>query len=168
MSNAELIYAAVIVLVGLPAALKNWTAAALVLSYAFMQGSFYGLGIVYPVSVSVLADMTVIALILCKAPVRDLWPFSGWKAWAAAFFWLERSFWDRIVLALFPVGWCFYAFAAQPWWPLYWCSLAQLLAASYEALETFHSTRTAKRAPAPDNRPTGFEFTHGWREWNYG
>lgn len=165
MSNAELIYAAVVVFIGLPAMLKNWTAAALVLCYCFMQGSYYGIGIVYPPIVGVLADLTVIALIYAKQPAHDLWPYRGRKYWLAAW-WLERSFWDRVILALFPVGWIFYAFARDPWWPLYWVSLAQLLAAGYEALEAFHTTRTAKRALTPD--PSGFEFTTGWRDWNYG
>ena len=76
MSNAEIIYAAVVLFVGIPAARWNWTAAALVMCYAFMQGSDYGLGIVYPTHVSVLADLTVIAVIFdvpMSRPTMRLW-----------------------------------------------------------------------------------------------
>ncbi len=160
MSNAELIYAAVVLFAGIPAARWNWTAAALVTSYTFMQGSYYGLGATYPVVVSVLADLTVIAAIYCKRPAVDLFPYPDWKAQAAAL-WLELSYWDRLVIGLFPVGWVFYIVASNPWWPLFWVSIAQLLAASYEGLEAFHSTRTAKRAIAPEPPSSGFHLVPG-------
>lgn len=166
MSNAELIYAAAVVLIGLPAALRNWTAAALVLAYVFMQGSYYGLGLVYPPIVSFLTDLTVIAMIYVKPPARDLWPYENRRQQLAAL-WLERSFWDRLIITLFPVGWIFYAFATAPWWALYWISLAQLIPAGMEAFET-HSTRTAKRASAPDPPSSGFLFATGREFRGYG
>lgn len=158
MSNAELVYGAVVLFVGVPAARWNFTAAALVLVYAFMTISYYAFHAVYSTGFCVLADITVMAVIYAKQPARDLFPYEGWRDQLAAL-WLEKSFWDRIVLALFPVGWIFYAFAASPWWPLYWISLAQLLAAGLESLETYRNTRTAKRASAPD--PPGFLFSPG-------
>lgn len=166
MSNAELIYAAVVVFIGLPAALRNWTAAALVLSYAFMQGSWYGFHLAYPVSVSVLADVTVIMMIYAKQPACDLYPYRSRREQLAAF-WLERSFWDRLIIAMFPVGWVFYL-SSSPWWPLYWVSLAQLLAAALEAFEKYRSTRTAKRASAPDHPSSGFLYAPGRENRGYG
>lgn len=163
MSPAELLYAAVVVLVGLPAAFRNWTAAALVLSYVFMQGSYYGLGIVYPPIVSFLVDLTVIAVIYAKWPCCDLFPYRTLRAQFMAC-WLERSFWDRVVLVLFPVGWACYAWSADPWWSLYWISLAQLLAAGMEAFETYRS-RTAKRVTAPDPPGSLFMYRRGFRPW---
>lgn len=165
MSNAELVYAAVVLFIGVPAMLRNWTAAALVLCYCFMQGSYYGLGIVYPANVSFLADCTVIAMIYAKPPACDFYPYESWRHQIVAC-WLERSFWDRVIISLFPVGWIFYALAAAPWWPLYWISLAQLLAAASEAFETYRTTRTAKRVSAPD--PPGFFFAPGRDFRGYG
>lgn len=155
MSNAELVYAAVVLFVGLPASVKNGTAAALVICYLFMQGSYYGLHFVYPPSVLVLADCTVIAVIYCKRPAHDLYPYRDGKAQLAAF-WFELSYWDRLIIGLFALGWAFYALAADPWWPLYWISLAQLIAAAFEAYETYRSTHNAGTA-APDSS-AGLEF----------
>jgi hypothetical protein len=167
MSPAELVYLAVVLLVGLPSALRNWTAAALVLCYFFMQGSYYGLGITYPRPVSVLADVTVMLLIYAKQPVCDLTPYKNWKGWLAAW-WLERSFWDRVILTLFPVGWCFYAIASEPWWPLYVVSLAQFIAAALDAFETYRSSRSAKAGTVAPDSSAGSPMTASWREWGYG
>ena len=140
--------------------LKNWTAVALVLCYCFMQGSYYGLGITYPAGISMLADLTVVAIIYCKQPVCDLMPYTTWQAQLVAC-WLERSLWDRLIIALFPVGWVFYAFAGDPWWPLYFISLAQFVAAGFEAFENFQSARSAKAGSAnkqDGDKPPNAEF----------
>lgn len=168
MSQSELIFLAVVVVVALASAWRNLTAAAMVAVYAGVQGSYYATGETLAVRELLGLDMAVIAAIYCKPERPDPWCRepdlvrfrSTWRHVAA--FWLEKSVWDRIVLAIFPAVWTVYVTAPTDrfqWWMLYFLSLAQLIAAGIEPFAHNLSPREAKRGhPETPDLPPGAEY----------
>jgi len=168
----QILFAAVVFLIGIPAATRNLTAAALVLAY-FVVETLYRIGgrVLEPHELACI-DLAVMALIYCKTdiPHRRCRDAAGryrdsWGQLCA--FWFERSAWDRAVLALFPVAWAFYA--ADPWtqwWGMYFVALAQILAAGAETFENMRAERAAnalgRQAPDPPSSGVEFALSGGW------
>lgn len=146
---------------GLFAGWRNATACALVVAYFAVMIPYWRWGVAFPASVGFLFDATVLAIIYCKAPAFDCWPYRSPNDQLFAL-WFERSYWDRFVIAAFGAAWVTY-FAPIPdaarWWPMWTIAMAQYFAAGGETLQALLSTRTAKRASPPD--PPGFMYSPG-------
>lgn len=151
----------------LPVTRRNLTALALVASYVTYEAAWWLFGVTFPPLVCILIDITVIGAIYCKEPDRDCWPYQGWKHQLCSA-WLERAFWDRIVIAIFPAMWAVYVLplpANVAWWALWGFAMGQYLAISGEALQIYFHTRSAK---AGSSASTGAQFTAGWETVGYG
>lgn len=178
MTLPEVAFASIVLLVGIPAAVRfvrwrprvrNLTAFALVLSWCFGQGIWLVTGNNLPISAYVIADIFVLAAIFCKADWQQYWPYEGWKAQLLAL-WYERSPWDRAVIAIFPVMWCVYALPLGEWtkWALlWWLSAAQFFFAGGEAIHLVGLSANKSCVETPGGSP-GSEFRawrlvrHGW------
>lgn len=178
MTFPDYLYLAVVLLVGVPAAVRvaggrlylgNATAAALVASYVAAQGLWLATGLAFEARISLLIDLTVIAAIYCKAPAHDCWPYQDWGHQLCAA-WFERSLWDRIVIVIFPAMWLVYLSPLSPnaaFYGLYWLAIAQFLAAGGEALQPYLNARSAKAGSAPDSS-AGLEFSWSRGRERYG
>jgi hypothetical protein len=168
VTSAELIFAAVVFLVGIPAAFRNATAAMLVVAYFVVQFMYAMTGEPLQVRELLAVDFAIIATIYAKPDIPHPFCREGVRyrslSCHLAAFWLEKSTWDRIVLGCFPLMWWAYFFAPSPhvqWWVLWGASLAQFLAAGSESLTKHISTREAKRgrSDVPET-PPGAEFAN--------
>lgn len=166
MSTPTLIFLIAVMFVGLPAALKvsgkpsirirNATAFAIVAMWLFGRLVYALTGEWLPLQAMVIQDMVVVATIFAKQDWRDLWPYRTMKAQLAAM-WLERSPWDRAVLALFAPTWLFYAPVLSPilqFWTLWSIGLTQMMLAGWEAFHLWQRAdgqrfRADARGPSP-------------------
>lgn len=161
-------------LVGVPASVSVWrseghwrvgwrnpTAIAMVGVFAFFRLTWAD-GIVLPLKYYVMADILVLMAIACKTESCDLSPYGGfWHRVRCKF--LERSHWDQIVVAIFPLVWIAYVANISPtvqWWALWFLALMQLFAAGGEALDD-HLTWRMANAPKP-NPSDGTEYRWAW------
>src|SRR5687767_2352409 len=106
MTAPEIIFACVVVLVGLPSAWRNVTAAALVASWAAGQAVWLFSGDSLPLRFYMMADLAVLAVIFCKPT-----PYSPYRGFGhqLCLMWLERSLWDRVVITIFGLMWLTYS-----------------------------------------------------------
>jgi hypothetical protein len=170
MTGPELLFAAVVVIAGVPAARYNATAAGLVISYVFVQSAYAISGVVWPIHLFVFIDLAVLTIIYCKPPAYDCWPYRNMGHQLRSM-WFERSIWDRIVIAAFPLCWAAYSLPLSDfsrWWALYFLSLAQFIAAGGEAFHVYRTCRPAKAAKPPDTPSSGFEFAWAGEWRGYG
>ena len=164
MTAPQIIFAAIVFLVGIPAAFHNRTAGALVAAYLAVQAIWLWTGAELPALLLFWIDLACVAAICTRRPVRACYQ-EGALDLAACLLWKERTWCDRVVLACFPAVWWFYVFDGAPWWPLYWLSLAQLIVASGEGLRTYSTRRGPSAAPIEDERPPGgVEFAWAGRK----
>lgn len=160
MTPLEALLLAVAVMT-IPAATRNFTALALVVWYAVYEIGWQLTHREFHPFLCVIIDATVIAAIYCKEPAHECWPYHDrWHQFRAL--WLERSLWDRIVIAVFPLMWLCYALRPSMseglyWHSLYWLTMAQFVAANCEALHFYLRDRSAKSG---ETRPdlTGMRF----------
>lgn len=159
MTWAEILIHAVVIGVGIPAALRNPTALALVASWALGQGTWMLTGNNLPLQVYFLADLTVIAGIYAKTTVR-----CGAKVYSSMADQLrcmifDLTLADRWIVAMF-VGGCWPCYLIQfddrtKWFLLFWLTIAQFLLSGGEALQSW---RGAKRAVhGRTGRPPGLQ-----------
>jgi hypothetical protein len=147
-----------VVLLTLPAAARNLTAAGLVASYALGTGAWLLTHQVFSLRVCLLIDMTVLAAIYAKRPAFDCRPYEH-EFHRLCAFWLELSYWDRIVVACFGGMWLSYALPlsdSTSWWALFYLALAQFAAAGMESLQDYLAVRSAKAdhlKPDPSSGP---------------
>ena len=135
---------AVMLLIGVPSAWRNPTAAALVGAWVFSKALFLVTGDGLAVQFYVFPDIAALAVILAK-PEHC---FRGYdRSWWFEFkcILLERSPSDRAVMLLFPVLW--YAYVADisayaQWFVLWGATILQVLFASAESLERFWHSRS--------------------------
>lgn len=153
MSWPEALILGVVLVVGVPASFRNPTAAALVASWAFGQAVWLVTGDNLPIKAYVMADVTVLAVIGCK-PLHFRGPYEGpWHQLKCMF--LERSWWDRTVILIFPFMWSLYILdldAKLKWYSLFWLAIIQLLAAGGEALQSWLTARKANTGQAASTR----------------
>lgn len=144
----------VVLFVGLPSMLKNWTAVALVFSWlmgvAWTQATGEGL----PLQGDILRDFMVFVVIFTKVQndcARSPGPW-GWLRDC----WPQASRWDKAVVILFLPMWATYAFTMDPW-AVYWirwtAGVLQFLAAGAEALELWRRGRARAEADNPTDAP---------------
>ena len=169
MTWAELLIHAVVIGVGLPAALRNPTAFALVVSWAAGQGVWMLTGNNLPLKAYFIADLTVIAIIYAKTIIGcgpKTYDGLAHQLWCMI---ADLSPWDRAIVALFVFGcWPAYVLSLDEWtkwYLLFAISIGQFLLAGGEA---FVSWREAKRAdPAepdtPSSGPGVFRLAGNWR-----
>lgn len=144
MSIYGLIMWAVMLLIGVPSAWRNPTAAALVGAWVFSKTLFLATGDGLAVQFYVFPDIAALAIILAKPE----YCFHGYDhSW-----WLElkcilteRSPSDRAVMLLFPALWWAYVadISAYTQWLVLWgATIFQVLFASAESLEKFWHSRS--------------------------
>lgn len=165
MTWAEILIQLVVLFVGLPAAIRNPTAALLVASWALGQGTWLLTGDNLPLRVYFLADVTVIAGIYAKTIVRCRGKVYRNTADQLRCMVTDLTVWDRWIVAIFVGGcWPLYVLALDPWaqWYALWAlTIAQFLIAGGEAVISW---REAKRAVhAEPWRPPGLHRMAGRR-----
>lgn len=165
MSAPTLLYFLAVLFVGMPAALRvtghkvrvrNATALAFVLMWLFGRAVYAATGEWLPVQAMVFQDIVIVATIFAKDDWCDLWPYRSMKAQLAAL-WLERSPWDRAILALFVPAWLLYFPILSPipqFWTLWGIGLAQLMLSGAEAFHLWlrtdgHRFRADARGRSP-------------------
>lgn len=137
----------------------NATALAMVAMWLAGRALYLLTGLGTPLGAMLLQDMVVIAAIYVKPDWQDCFPYRTFSQQLRAA-WLERSPWDRAILALFPLAWLFYLPVAAPrttYWTLYGIGLAQLALAGWEALHLSRG-RMANKSRADDAGPPGLTF----------
>ncbi|MFL6728065.1 MAG: hypothetical protein ACJ8FS_16355 [Sphingomicrobium sp.] len=169
MSIAEFIFTAIVAVVGVPSALKNPTAAALVGAWLFSQLLYWFTGNGLATEYYAYPDAAVIAVIMtkseaCNFEIQD----TIWGELKCAI--LERSVEDRLILCSFPICWYFYVADIAPfytYWALWLLAAAQFFAAGHESLSRYIHRR-AEMMNAPPVQ-TGDKFVAypagGWSEW---
>lgn len=111
-----------------------------------------------PVKAMVVQDMFVIAAMFLKDDWRTC-PYRNMPHQLACL-WLERTPWDKRILALFPLAWLFYAPVVEPqlqFWVLWGIGLAQLALAGHEALHLWQRAN-GHELRAHNESPHGLEF----------
>lgn len=123
----------IVALVGVPAAWRNPTAAALVLAKIAGWFHYKLTNDNLPISFYLFPDIFVIAVIFAR-PARQQ---ARNRVMGIV---LDRSPADRAVLLIFAAMWCVYVAPLDPyyaWWALYYGVIAQFLFAGVESLVTF-------------------------------
>lgn len=149
MTWPELVILGVVLLVGVPASFRNPTAAALVASWAFGQGVWLATGDNLPLRAYVMTDIAVLVVVACK-PLKFRGPYTSIRRQFRGVF-IERSAWDRIVIAIFPVMWALYVLTVGDkfkWYALWALAIIQILAAGGEALQSWLAARKANAGQA--------------------
>lgn len=141
MTIPALVMWAVVAVVGLPSALRNPTALALVISWLAAEAWGLGAGDSLPVQFYPFLDIFVISIIMTKD---------------------ERSVPDRIVLSIFPICWVLYVADVHPfykWYLLWGLTIIQFLAAGWDAFSSF---RRDKAVSDPSETTSGDLFRLAW------
>jgi len=151
MQPQEIILAAVVLLIGVPSARRNPTAAALVGAWFVTKVIYLVTGDSLPVQFFVFPDIGVITIILCKPEYQPCEEYrSIWhQLWCIL---AERSPSDRVVMLIFPIEWGIYVStlgAVSVWWLLWGLSILQFLAAGAEPLAEYLHRRDADAAETP-------------------
>lgn len=136
MSLPHAIMWAVVLVVGVPSAWRNPTAAALVLCWIAVETIFVLTGNNLAVQYYIYPDVFVLAVIAMKQ---------------------HRSPADWAVIAIFPLMWLAYVAtldAYSKWWLLWYAALGQFLVAGLDSFLTCRRTRAVSHTP----RPPGAEF----------
>lgn len=151
MTTDEIIYLAVVVCIGIPAARFNLTSAGLVISYIVSQLVWRVTDESFAVPSMLLCDYLVIVLTVAKPDAREC-PYTGLTSQLQAL-WGERTNADKIILSIFPLAWLCYAVefsAFYRWWALWWLAMLQLLVAGWEGYSTWWERRHAKDHTGPN------------------
>lgn len=134
MTTPEIVFAGIVLVVGVPAMWKNMTAIGLVGSWVILQAAWL-LTHVASVGLELVCDVAVIGVMLVKPDYEDGFPYRGMRHQLAAMFWTERTPCDRIIGAIFPLMWVLYAIDISDyyrWWGLWWLAAIQFVAAGVE------------------------------------
>lgn len=141
MTIPAIIMFGVVFAVGIPSALRNPTALALVIAWMAAEAWGLGAGDSLPVQFYPFLDIFVIAMIMAKD---------------------ERSVPDRFVLLVFPICWALYVANVHPfykWYLLWGLTIAQFLAAGWDA---FSSSRRVTAVRDPSETTSGDLFRLAW------
>lgn len=145
---------------------RNATALALVATWLFSRIVWFLTGEWLPLQAMFVEDMVVIGAMFTKEDWYSCPYKNGWHQLACL--WLERTPWDKAILAIFPVAWLLYTPVLEPtlqFWVLWSLSLGQLILAGLEGFH-LHLAGNGQTLRAADERPPGLEFT-AW-ERSYG
>jgi hypothetical protein len=156
MSWPHILIYVVVIGIGLPSAVRNPVAAALVGNWAIGEFSWMVSGDNLPLTIYFMADIAVIAVVCMKATLRE-----GCRTYPTIreqikCFGRAVSLWDRwLVASYILVAWPIYVLTISPWlkwWCLYWLIVAQFLMAGGEAVQSVLGSRKGRVMP---NRPPG-------------
>jgi hypothetical protein len=156
MSWPHVLIYVVVIGIGLPSAVRNPVAAALVGNWAIGEFSWMVSGDNLPLTIYFMADVAVIAVICAKATWRE-----GCRTYPSfreqiRCFGRALTLWDRWLVASYIfVAWPIYVLTIDPWhkwWVLYWLVVAQFLMAGGEAVQSVLGSRKGRVMP---NRPPG-------------
>lgn len=160
---AAIIMWAVVFFIGVPAAWRNPTAAALSISWILGEIIFLNTGNPLPTRFYLIPDLFVLAVIIAKPEPCDLRPYMN--AWhQAKCMVLERAPADRVVMLIFPVMWIIYASdlsAPAKWYGLWALCIVQFLAAGFEALTRPAGTGWTAQHPKAPNSDDASRFAWG-------
>jgi hypothetical protein len=149
------ILCAVVLLIGVPSAWRNPTAAALVGAWAVTKAIYLMTGNGLATEFYVFPDIAVIAIIFCKPEYRPSPDYvSIWHQLKCIV--TERSPADRIVMLIYPIEWMLYVSTLNDyyvWWSLWGLSIVQFLAAGSETLFHIFHRRHAEAANHPSDYP---------------
>lgn len=152
MSFPAIIMYLVVACIGLPAAFRNPTAAALVMAWVASEAMFLVTGDSLPIEYYPFLDVFVIAVIMAKHEYCNQRPYRGtWHQLKCLL--LERSPADRVVLLIFPVMWGLYIAPIHPyylWYALWFLCIAQFVSAGAEALSRYLKARRKVDMPIID------------------
>lgn len=155
MTVPEIVTWAIVLGVGVPAALRNATAAALVIAWAVAQAFWLLTGDNLPLDLYLVADIGVIAVICGKATVRE-----GCRAYPTISeqlrcMWRALTACDRLIIGLYLfAAWPVYTSGLHPyyqWWALLCITIAQFLLAGIEAAAGWRRARSQQTEPPPNN-----------------
>jgi hypothetical protein len=135
MSTPGLIMWAVVLLIGVPSAWRNPTAAALVGAWVVTKTIYIFTGNPLAVEFFIFPDICVLAIIFCKPEYNPCEEYLGTLHQLKCIV-TERSPADRIVMLIYPVEWALYVSTLHPfylWWALWGLSLIQFFAAGSES-----------------------------------
>jgi len=143
---------AVVLLVGVPSAWRNVTAAALVISWSSAEVLWLVTGDNLPLMHYWFADFFVM-LIVCA------------KAWAN-----KATRWDVAIMLIFPMAWLYYLDqeigAFHKWMALWFLVLAQFALAGadsfFQWLDPRKANALATADDSPDNPSSGVEYRWAW------
>lgn len=154
----------VVFLIGLPSAMRNVTALALVASWALAQGYWLVTDDNFPLSVYFMADIAVLTIVYAKAISRCAGKVykSAWDQ--AKCLITDLTALDRWIVASFVfIQWPLYVLQFDPWvkWHLLWLTtIVQFLLAG---AESFNTWRKAKRPTTEPSSGSGsLRFAGGW------
>lgn len=142
MSWQALVMYAVVAGLGIPAALRNVTALAMVIAWLSVELVYQATGNSLPLQYSFMADIAVVAVIYAKA---------------------SRTLWDRWIVGIYVVlVWPAYVLQFDPYtkWMLLWAlTIAQFVLAGVEALATTIARRKARpKTPIIDRHLVVVQF----------
>ena len=155
MSAPELIAYAVVLFIGVPAMLKNWTAVALVGSFLIVHLAWIVTGET-SLPLDIMCDYAVVIVVLVKPPanaeIRGIW--------------LGLSKSDKIIILLFAPAWAAYVIGMSDWlryWIMWSVGLLQFFVAGAEAFSVWRQSRAAEA----DVHPADRLFRQEWavNEW---
>lgn len=151
MQPQEIILWLTVLLIGVPSAWRNPTAAALVGAWIVTKVIYLVTGNALATEFYVYPDIVVITIIFCKPEYQPCDDYlSTWHQLKCLL--IERTPADRVVLLIFPVEWAIYIStlpAVPVWWLLWVGSIIQFLAAGWESLSDFIRRRNADAANSP-------------------
>jgi hypothetical protein len=154
------ILCAVVLLIGVPSALRNPTAAALVGAWAVTKAIYLFTGNGLATDFYVFPDIAVIAIIYAKAIVR-----AGPKDYPTITAQLrslatDLTVWDRLIVGLFLLGaWPIYVSTLHPyyqWWALFYIAILQFMLAGAESARS--CLRSFRARSASHSRSDGLAF----------
>lgn len=153
MSWQAVVMYLVVAFVGLPAALRNVTALALLVAWLVPEILWLSTGDSLPLKLYFMADVAVIAAIYAKTTCR-LGP-RAYPSITSQFrgMVLDLTLQDRWIIAIFLFGaWPLYALNVHPWWKwtgLWGLVICQFLLAGAEALSVYRAARRKRSNPTP-------------------
>lgn len=143
---------AVVVGIGIPAAFRNLTALAMVITWLAVESIYQATGNSLPLRYSFMADVTIIGTIYAKT-IRRIGPktYRSTRQQLECLI-TELNSWDRCIIAIFLLGvWPLYVLAIDPWWKwmaLWALTIIQYLFAGSEAFACFKAEHK-KDTPDP-------------------
>lgn len=151
MHWADTLLSVTVLLVGLPSAWRNPTAAAMVVAYTIVAGLFWWADIRLANDKLFLIDIGVITVIYAKTITRcGAKVYDNWRHQLRCLV-TDLTPWDRWIVALFVFGaWPVYVSPLsdyRQWWILWALAIGQFLIAGGEAVQ---AKRTVRHVDAPD------------------
>ena len=146
---------AVVLLIGVPSAWRNPTAAALVGAWVVTKTLYLVTGDGLALEFYIFPDIAVMAIIFMKPRYQPRSRYADdWHRFKCLL--LERTPADRVVMLIYPIEWVLYVTtlpAREVWFALWGLSIIQFLAAGAEPLAQYLRRRGADATVRPPDHP---------------